>query len=117
MSFMARTIGAFAALMLSACATAPAPIDREAIVTRHDPYISTVDPASPFMVGNGQFAMAVDITGLQTFREQYSAHSPLLTQAQWGWHSFPNPNNYALEDALRPIEAHGQTYRYPYFED
>jgi hypothetical protein len=117
MSFMARTISALAALMLSACVTAPAPIDREAIVTRHDPYISTVDPASPFMVGNGQFAMAVDITGLQTFREQYSAHSPLLTQAQWGWHSFPNPNNYTLENALRPIEAHGQTYRYPYFED
>ena len=68
-----------------------APIDRHALVTRHNPTITAVDKSAPFMVGNGNFAFTADITGLQTFQDQYSPLVPLMTQAQWGWHSFPNP--------------------------
>jgi hypothetical protein len=28
-----------------------------------------------------------------------------MTQAQWSWHSFPNPHGYRLEDALKPIKV------------
>ncbi len=43
------------------------PIDRHALVTRHNPTITAVDKSAPFMVGNGNFAFTADITGLQTF--------------------------------------------------
>ena len=66
-----------------------APIDRHALVTRHNPTITAIDKSAPFMVGNGNFAFTADITGLQTFQDQYSPLVPLLTEAQWGWHSFP----------------------------
>ena len=84
------------ALAAAAPATAQAhkPIDRHALVTRHNPTITRVDGTSPFMVGNGNFAFTADITGLQTFPEQYSPLAPLMTQAQWSWHSFPNPKGY-----------------------
>ena len=53
------------------------------------------------MVGNGNLAFTADITGLQTFPEQYSPLVPLMTQAQWAWHSFPNPQGFTLEQALK----------------
>ena len=46
-------------------------IDRHALVTRHNPRITTVDPWAPLSVGNGGFAMTVDVTGLQTFSDHY----------------------------------------------
>ena len=92
-------------------------IDRRALVTRHNVELDLIDPEAPVMVGNGNLAMALDITGLQTFRDQYSDFSPLLTQAQWAWHSFPNPENLTIADSYRPIKAHGKTYLYPYITD
>ena len=93
------------------------PIDRQALVTRHNPSVSKIDRSSPFMVGNGNFAFTADITGLQTFQDQYSSLVPLMTQAQWAWHSFPNPQNHRLEDSLVPVEVRGQTRHYPWFTD
>jgi hypothetical protein len=90
-----------------------AKIDRHGLVTRHHPGITRVDPASPFMVGNGSLGFTADITGLQTFPEAYSALVPLMTQAQWAWHSFPNPKGFRIEDALVPIETGDGTRRYP----
>ena len=89
------------------------PIDRQALVTRHSPTITAVDPASPFMVGNGSIAFTADITGLQTFQQQYSPLVPLMTQAQWSWHSFPNPRGFKIEDALVPFKVPGGTRKYP----
>src|SRR5919109_848371 len=86
-----------------------APIDREALVARNSPTITTIDSASPFMVGNGSIAFTADITGLQTFQEQYSALVPLMTQAQWAWHSFPNPEGFTLDDAMVPLPVRGGT--------
>ncbi|HET7811845.1 MAG TPA: hypothetical protein VFL16_14840 [Steroidobacteraceae bacterium] len=90
------------------------PIDRQALVTRHSPTITAIDKSAPFMVGNGNFAFTADITGLQTFPEQYSSLAPLLIESQWSWHSFPNPQNYTLQGALKPIKVpHRKTVKYP----
>ena len=92
-------------------------IDRRALVTRHNITLSRIDPTSPLMVGNGNFAFTADITGLQTFPEQYSPLAPLLTESQWGWHSFPNPAHYRYEDSLVPVQVHGTTQYYPWLHE
>jgi hypothetical protein len=109
-------IGGLLALSIATSASS-ASIDRKALVTRHNPTITRIDAASPFMVGNGNIAFTADITGLQTFQAQYSPLVPLMTQAQWAWHSFPNPDNHRLEDALVPIDVRGSTQRYPWLTD
>ncbi len=100
-------------MLLPAWSANAAPIDREALVTRHNPAVTTVDPSSPFMVGNGSLGFTADITGLQTFPEQYSPLVPLMTQAQWAWHSFPNPKGFRIDDALVPIPVGEGTRPYP----
>jgi beta-xylosidase len=60
------------------------PIDRKALVARHNPVIRKVDYTAPLTVGNGGFAFTVDVTGLQTFGEQYYQNGiPLETLARW----------------------------------
>ena len=74
------------------CALA-APIDREALVRRHNVVVRSVDPQSPLTVGNGGFAFTVDVTGLQTFGEHYYKNGiPLETLARWCWTTDENPN-------------------------
>lgn len=92
-------------------------IDREALVRRHNPTLAAIDPSSPLMVGNGDIAFTADITGLQTFPEQYSPLVPLMTQAQWAWHNFPNPQRYDAKDGVVPIEIRGRTRHYAWLED
>ena len=99
------------------CANAARPIDRHALVTRHNPTVTALDKSAPFMVGNGNFAFTADITGLQTFPEQYSPLAPLITQSQWSWHSFPNPRGYTLEQAMKPIAARKKKRNYPALTD
>jgi hypothetical protein len=107
-----------AALLAAVQAHADEPrIDRRALVTRHNPSFTAVDPSAPLMIGNGDIAFTADITGLQTFPEQYSSLVPLITQAQWAWHSFPNPKGYKLEDSLVPIEVRGKKRPYPWLKD
>ena len=98
---------------VATAATAPKPIDRHALVTRHNPTVTAVDKSAPFMVGNGNFAFTADITGLQTFPEQYSPLVPLMTQAQWSWHSFPNPKGFTLKKAMKPIKVRNKKRDYP----
>jgi hypothetical protein len=50
-------------------------IDRKALVQRHSPTVTTIDPAAPFMVGNGQLALSADITGLSLPRAVCAALS------------------------------------------
>ncbi|MBN1420937.1 MAG: hypothetical protein JXP34_19355 [Planctomycetes bacterium] len=71
----------------------PAPIDRRALVTRHNVQLRRSDFAQ---VGNGEFAFTADITGLQTFE-------PYNTMSHWGWHSSPLPPGTRIED-FRPTE-------------
>lgn len=87
------------------------PIDREALVRRHHVVLEAPLPDTPLSVGNGELAFSVDVTGLQTFPDDYQV--PLLTQSQWAWHSFPNPNGYRLEDTFEDYTFRGQTRPYP----
>jgi hypothetical protein len=107
--FLRRCV--FLVAMLAAHAASAAPIDRHALVTRHNPAITAVDESAPFMVGNGNFAFTADITGLQTFQDQYSPLAPLLTEAQWGWHNFPG--KFELSQAQKPFRVRGKLRWYP----
>ncbi|MDE6061491.1 MAG: hypothetical protein K2G00_01850, partial [Duncaniella sp.] len=63
-----------------ACQSATA-IDRKALVERNNPHITSIDTLASLSVGNGEFAVTVDVTGLQTFPEVYSKGVPLGTQS------------------------------------
>ena len=68
-------------------------IDRFALVSRHNPVLTKLEPLSPLSVGNGEFAFTCDVTGLQTFADEYKDAMPLCTMSQWGWHTKPMPEN------------------------
>jgi hypothetical protein len=89
------------------------PIDRRALVTRHQPTLTTFDIESPLSVGNGTFAFTVDVTGLQTFAEAYDQTIPLATLSQWGWHTWPNPNHWNIDTfAFKTFDSHGRMVGY-----
>lgn len=95
----------FIALALAACSpSGQESIDREALVTRNNPHVTTPDTLASLSVGNGEFAYTVDVTGLQTFPTDYKNGVPLGTQSQWGWHSFPNPEHYKPEEVLKEYD-------------
>ena len=94
----------FILLFLTCTACKRGLIDREALFTRNNPEITAIDTLSSLSVGNGEFAMTVDFTGLQTFPEYYKNGIPLGTQSQWGWHSFPNSENYRHEETLKNFD-------------
>jgi hypothetical protein len=73
------------------------PIDRHALVTRHNVVLTNFDANNPLSVGNGEFAFTVDATGLQTFPEAFEQTIPLGTLSDWSWHSFPNPNGWSID--------------------
>lgn len=88
------------------------PIDRHALVIRHNVTLTQADPFATLQVGNGEFAMAVDITGLQSFPDDYRQGIQLGTQAQWAWGSATNPERFTVEDVLSPYSAHGRQVVY-----
>jgi len=63
-------------------------IDRKAVVTRHNVKVTS---SSDLQVGNGEFAITVDISGLVSFRV-----NPIL--AYWAWHSEPLPAGQTIDD-------------------
>lgn len=91
-------------------------IDRKAWVTRHDPVLTSADPATPLTIGNGSFAFTADITGLQSLAGEYAAVTPLCTLADRGWHSTPAPvpgGRYTLEDVQMDVyDFCGREVRY-----
>ncbi|WP_240348016.1 hypothetical protein [Longitalea arenae] len=87
-------------------------IDREAVVRRHTIHINKPDPLGSLTVGNGQFAFTADVTGLQSFPAYYQKGVPLGTQSEWGWHSFPNTENYRREETLKEYELNGKKITY-----
>lgn len=71
------------------------PIDRRALVGRHDVLLDRPRPDSPLSVGNGEFCVTVDVTGLQTLGE----YGRLLgTMSHWGWDS--SPGRVPLDEQL-----------------
>ncbi|MDQ8736383.1 glycoside hydrolase family 65 [Paenibacillus sp. LHD-38] len=86
-------------------------MDRRQIVERHQPELNKWDPVSPFSVGNGEFAFSADITGLQTFPNQYEV--PLGTQSNWGWHFTGSPERFTERDAAyQSYDTYGRTVGY-----
>lgn len=98
--------------LFSVYANGKSGIDRYALVSRNHPHITAFDSLASFSVGNGEFAFTADITGLQTFPARYSKGVPLGTQAQWGWHSFPNPEGYKHDETLRNYNFRGKEEPY-----
>ncbi len=103
-------------LLVNGCGVARAePIDRHALVSRHDARVRTLDPLSPLSVGNGDFAFTADVTGLQSFADLYfrdGMPTETLSSLPWAWHSFPNTENLRREDAMKEYPFHGRTIRY-----
>src|SRR5437868_7393828 len=73
------------------------PIDRRALVIRHNVVLHQFDVNNPLSVGNGEFAFTVDATGLQTFPEAFAQTIPLGTLSDWGWHTIPNTNGWSID--------------------
>ena len=94
---MAKHFFAIVSLLCLPLALTAAPIDRQALVTRHDVVLTNFDAANPLSVGNGEFCFTVDATGLQTFPEAFEKTTPLGTLSDWGWHTFPNPNDWDID--------------------
>ncbi len=93
-------------LLLSA-STKAVPIDRHALVSRHNVVLTKFNGEAPLQVGNGEFAFGMDITGLQTF-------APFNTMSQWGWNSSPLPPGQKVEDYQGQVwDTHGRPVRYP----
>jgi hypothetical protein len=90
------------------------PIDRQAVVERHNPVLNSVDPRSPFTLGNGGFAFTADITGLQSLPAHYFRHGiPLETKARWAWHTRANSGQYTLNDVAVRYQAYGKEVDFP----
>lgn len=110
--FYAAAITLPLSALYSSCGSVSA-IDRQALVERNNPHITAIDTLASLSVGNGEFAVTVDVTGLQTFPELYSKGVPLGTQSQWGWHSFANPDSLRPEEALKNYDF-GRGRQEPY---
>jgi protein-glucosylgalactosylhydroxylysine glucosidase len=89
-----------------------AKINRKAVVQRHTVVLTKADTLASLSVGNGGFCFTADITGLQTFPDEYAKGIPLGTQSEWGWHSFPNREGYKIEESLKDYDTHGRKVSY-----
>lgn len=88
------------------------PIDRFALVNRHNPTITKMESLSPLSVGNGEFSFTADVTGLQTFPAFYEDGTPLNTIANWGWHTIPSNTEYKLEETFQNYDTYGREVPY-----
>ena len=83
------------------------------LVRRHNPAIQKADPFSALTVGNGNFAFTADVTGLQTFIDEYRKQFPLCTGAHWAWHTTPAPVGLRAEDfRYKDYDSHGRKVGY-----
>lgn len=87
-------------------------IDRESLVRCHNVHLTTYDPHNPLSVGNGNYALTADCTGLQTFAFESGASIPLATMSQWGWHRYPDSPSNADNLQLHYYDAGGRPVGY-----
>src|SRR6185295_3350869 len=71
---------------------------RRELVARHNVVLTAADVNVPLSVGNGEFAFTADVTGLQTFPDDYKRGTPISTLSQWGFHTEPSPEGFNLEE-------------------
>jgi hypothetical protein len=89
------------------------PIDRRALVQRHNPVVTKLDPFSALSLGNGEFAFTADVTGLQTFSAECEKDFPLCTMSHWGWHTIPAPAGIRREDyRFKDFDVYGRKVGY-----
>jgi protein-glucosylgalactosylhydroxylysine glucosidase len=94
-------------------ASGGASIDRQAVVSRHNPRVQKLDPYSALTVGNGTFAFTADVTGLQTFLDPYDKDFPLCTMATWAWHTTPHgPDIDPAAYKYKLYDSHGRKVPY-----
>jgi hypothetical protein len=116
-SLLARCTLALSAVLFAATghraakAQAP-PIDRQALVTRHNVVHRSADAKHFLQVGNGEFAYSFDVTGMQTLDRTFEHPVPLHTMSNWGWHSFPNTDDYKYEQTLSEFDVQGRKVSY-----
>lgn len=67
-------------------------LDRKKIVQRNNFHITDPKSPGPTQVGNGNFAYGFDVTGMQTFRDDFT------TMSQWSWHSTLPPEGFTAAD-------------------
>ncbi|MBN8876881.1 MAG: hypothetical protein J0I32_04990 [Sphingobacteriales bacterium] len=67
-------------------------INRKQVVQRHNLNITDPHEQGPTQVGNGNFAYGFDITGMQTYNDQFT------TMSQWSWHSIVPPDGLTAAD-------------------
>jgi hypothetical protein len=82
-------------------------IDRQKLISGHNPVLTEIATDAPLTVGNGELAFTADITGMQTLYEEYQ-ELPLCTMSQWGWHTKPvsrEKYNYTLDDLVEETTA------------
>ena len=90
----------------------PSKIDRFGLVSRHNILVEQPDTLASLSVGNGEFAFTTDLTGLQTFYKEYENGVTLGTQSNWGWHTFPNTENYQLSECTNYSDYQGRKVPY-----
>ena len=90
-------------------------IDRQELVSRHNPVNREVNVDASLTVGNGGFAFGLDITGLQTFPVHYHRTGiPTETLSRWCWHTEPNTVGHQLSDTFAAFtEADGRINHCP----
>ncbi len=97
-------------LLMSLPLMATEPIDRKALVERHNITFTLANPTEILQVGNGEIAFGIDVTGLQSLYGN--------TFSQWGWHTLPLPQGMKVEDfKMYEVEVHGHTATYPVSQD
>lgn len=92
--------------------SAQTPINRMAVVSRHNVVVRKIDSLSSLSVGNGRFAFTVDATGLQTFPESYQKGVPLGTLSEWCWDTFKDTVGYNLSEAYKEYHQQGRKVTY-----
>jgi hypothetical protein len=103
-------------------------LDRESLVRRHNIVITDWHPSSTLSLGNGNFGVNVDVTGLQTFPDEHELPAPatqprsfdrddfpvpLRIQSNWGWYRTDAARSYELADASSPYETARGPVPYP----
>ena len=94
-----------------------ASIDREAVLFRNNPVITEADPLASLSVGNGRFATTVDVTGMQTYVDDYKNGIPLTAMCDLIWHSFPNTQGLKPSDSEKSFDlghGHPEVYAVEY---
>lgn len=84
-------------------------INRACVLERNNPVVKKADPLNSLSVGNGHFATTVDVTGMQSYPQNYELGVPLCSMSDWGWHSFPNKDSLRREETEREMDlGHGR---------